>query len=235
MFYISLVFFFHFLVILTRISKTFGKHSDFCNISRKTVQVVQRCPENLKNWKAAAERKNCSAYASQCTYPDRLAYHCVINPYANETLEVCAYVQNILLGYCTEYSISGNMIQRNSKMRCMLFEKNSCPVFYRSTDCFKYPDCYNQTKKSKISADQTTPIYHLNAISSNISFGTYTFYLTTRSTVIVLSAAVSLVLIVISSFWICRNQTCKKSIRNSRIQINRTQEPNTSDESEVDD
>lgn len=62
------------------------------------MQVVQRCPDNLQTWKEAAKRKNCSAYASQCSEPDRLAYHCVLNPYANETLEVCAYVQNIVLG-----------------------------------------------------------------------------------------------------------------------------------------
>uniref|UniRef100_K1QTY3 Uncharacterized protein n=1 Tax=Magallana gigas TaxID=29159 RepID=K1QTY3_MAGGI len=38
-----------------------------------------------------ARRKNCTAYASQCHEPQRLVYHCVINEYANQTLEVCAY------------------------------------------------------------------------------------------------------------------------------------------------
>lgn len=30
--------------------------------------------------------------------PERLLYHCVINEYVNQTLEVCAFVQNIVLG-----------------------------------------------------------------------------------------------------------------------------------------
>lgn len=42
--------------------------------------------------------KNCSAYASQCDKPDRFVYHCVINTFLNETLEVCAYGKTILLG-----------------------------------------------------------------------------------------------------------------------------------------
>lgn len=46
----------------------------------------------------AAARKNCSAYASHCSEPRRLVYHCVINPYVNQTLEVCAYAQNIVSG-----------------------------------------------------------------------------------------------------------------------------------------
>lgn len=43
-------------------------------------------------------RKNCEAHSSQCSEPKRLEYHCVINPFFNETLEVCAYAQNIVLG-----------------------------------------------------------------------------------------------------------------------------------------
>ena len=46
----------------------------------------------------AAARKNCSQYASQCHEPDKLEYHCVLNPYINETLEVCAYPVKIVKG-----------------------------------------------------------------------------------------------------------------------------------------
>lgn len=69
-----------------------------CPILKSTEEVVQNCPESEVKWKEAAARKNCAAYASQCSKPERLVYHCVINPFVNQTLEVCAYAQNILFG-----------------------------------------------------------------------------------------------------------------------------------------
>lgn len=72
--------------------------SDSCEVTTSTVQVVDGCPDSEEKWNKAAERKNCSAYASQCDEPNKLVYHCVINEYVSQTLEVCAYVQNIVLG-----------------------------------------------------------------------------------------------------------------------------------------
>ena len=69
-----------------------------CPVLRDTVQPVQNCPDNEEDWKEAADRKNCSQHAKQCDEPDRLVYHCLINPFVNEMLEVCAYPQYILLG-----------------------------------------------------------------------------------------------------------------------------------------
>lgn len=122
--------------------------SDSCFISRKTVQKVENCPDSKEKWEKAASRKNCSAYASQCDEPERLVYHCVISSFINETLEVCAYAQNIVLGHCTDYSISGNLIKQNSRTNCRVFETKPCPVFYLSTDAYKYPGCYKLTKRS---------------------------------------------------------------------------------------
>lgn len=73
-------------------------NGESCRVSKKTVQVVDDCPDSLKKWKEAAARKNCAAFATQCSEPQKLQYHCVINPFANETIEVCAYAQNIVLG-----------------------------------------------------------------------------------------------------------------------------------------
>lgn len=72
--------------------------SNSCEVTRSTVQVVDRCPDSEKKWKERAAIKNCAAYASQCAEPERLVYHCVINSYVNQTIEVCAYAQNIVLG-----------------------------------------------------------------------------------------------------------------------------------------
>lgn len=69
-----------------------------CHISRNTVEVVDDCPDSKEKWGEAAARKNCTAYASQCDKPQQLVYHCVINSYTNETLELCAYGKYILSG-----------------------------------------------------------------------------------------------------------------------------------------
>lgn len=42
--------------------------------------------------------KKCEDYAIFCGEPKRLKDHCVISSFINETLEVCAYTQNIVLG-----------------------------------------------------------------------------------------------------------------------------------------
>lgn len=62
------------------------------------MQVVEDCPDTEDKWREAAARKNCTAYASQCDEPKNLVYHCVINTDISQTLEVCAYAQNIVLG-----------------------------------------------------------------------------------------------------------------------------------------
>lgn len=63
------------------------------------MRIVKKCPENEEKWKEAAARMNCTIYANQCDEPERLVYHCVINTFVNQTLEVCAYAQNILQGF----------------------------------------------------------------------------------------------------------------------------------------
>nr|XP_022290063.1 uncharacterized protein LOC111101754 [Crassostrea virginica] len=129
--------------ILFSIIMTITEASTYsCSISRQTVRVVDRCPQTKEEWKEAAERKNCSAYTHHCTYPRKLLYHCVVNPYVNETLEVCAIRKNIIGGLCTEYSIRGNVIQPNENRNCTKFKPNPCPNFYRSNKAFEYPGCY---------------------------------------------------------------------------------------------
>lgn len=118
-----------------------------CSISRYTVEIVDNCPDNESKWKAAAARKNCAAYASQCNKPEKLVYHCVLNTYANRTLEVCAYAQNIVLGFCTEYSAKENMIQQNFGLFCLTFKKTPCPIFYRSDEAYKYIGCFQQARR----------------------------------------------------------------------------------------
>nr|XP_022286462.1 uncharacterized protein LOC111099465 [Crassostrea virginica] len=113
-----------------------------CSISRQTVHHVDRCPKTEEEWKEAAERKNCSRYAHHCTEPEKLLYHCVVNPYVNQTLEVCAIRKNMIGGFCSEYSILENVIRSNYNRNCQKFIPNPCPLFYLSNSTFKYPGCY---------------------------------------------------------------------------------------------
>lgn len=71
---------------------------DSCPVSPSTVEIVDECPDSEEKWREAAARKNCSAYANQCSEPNTLVYHCVINEYVTETLEVCAYSRYIFSG-----------------------------------------------------------------------------------------------------------------------------------------
>lgn len=136
-----------------------------CPVSPSTVQAVDDCPDTMEKWRQAAARKNCSAYANQCDDPERLEYHCVINTFVNETIEVCAYGKIIHLGYCTEYSSSGNIIQQSFRANCTQFTENPCPHKngYQSTDAYKYPGCYSLTKKTTaMSTLSTTNATHMN-------------------------------------------------------------------------
>lgn len=82
--------------------KTLGVSNYSCDISNKTVRIVKKCPEDEEKLREAATRMDCAAYANQCFEPERLVYHCVINTFVNQILEVCAYAQNILQGFSLE-------------------------------------------------------------------------------------------------------------------------------------
>lgn len=144
-------------IVLHGIGKITVSGSDSCEVSRSTVQFVDICPDSEEKWKKAAARKNCSAYANQCSEPERLKYHCVINELVTQTLEVCAYTQFIFLGKCTGYSINGNVIQQNSRTDCSIFTNNPCPDAYNSDKAYKYPYCYQLVKKTTtVSRNSTT-------------------------------------------------------------------------------
>lgn len=63
-------------------------NSNKCNDnSAATAQIVKSCPQNHKEWIKAAARKGCEQMARFCS---SFEYHCVINAWGNETIEVCA-------------------------------------------------------------------------------------------------------------------------------------------------
>lgn len=169
------------LIVLFSSIKTANLSTVSCSKSRSTVQVVSNCPVTEEELRKASQMKNCSAFASQCSDPDKFVYHCVINPFLNETLEVCAYEKIILLGFCTEYSYSANRIQQSFKTNCTKFSRNPCPPAYSSTEAYKYPECYELTKKpstenpttsmlsTSVSTDlmKTVPVFKMSPAGSD--------------------------------------------------------------------
>lgn len=155
-------------IVLHGIGKTSVGGSNSCEVTKSTIQIVDNCPDSEEKWREAAARKNCSAYANQCSEPNKFVYHCVINEYVTETLEVCAYSRFIFSGKCTGYSISGNVIQQNSRTNCAVFKYNSCPGYYNSYEAYKYPDCYKLTRKTTVTGNPTF-MTDLDTFASNVT------------------------------------------------------------------
>lgn len=139
----------------------------YCSEAVKTVKVVESCPTTKEKWEEAAIKKNCRNDAAQqnCTNANLFLYHCVINGYGNETLEVCAprrvisskiyfiYISKmyylfhyasviqvvnpvLFLGFCTEFNVAGGVIQVHTAASCTnTFPKCDAPYF--STDAYK--------------------------------------------------------------------------------------------------
>nr|XP_022289288.1 uncharacterized protein LOC111101202 [Crassostrea virginica] len=103
-----------------------------CIKSADTAIVVQVCPQTEMEWTVAAEKKNCKSYCSS------FQYHCVMNTWRNETIEVCAPGLQIVGKKCAEFNFGGSRIQRNGNMNC-----SKCPTSYASINSFQYRECYN--------------------------------------------------------------------------------------------
>lgn len=64
----------------------------YCKDAVDSVEIVTACPTSKTGWKTAALKKNCGRIASRqkCDSVERFKYHCVINGFRNEMVEVCA-------------------------------------------------------------------------------------------------------------------------------------------------
>lgn len=64
----------------------------YCQEAVDSLEIVTSCPTSKIDWEIAAGKKNCEKKASRqnCDSLERLKYHCVINGFRNELVEVCA-------------------------------------------------------------------------------------------------------------------------------------------------
>nr|XP_022293622.1 uncharacterized protein LOC111104129 isoform X2 [Crassostrea virginica]XP_022293623.1 uncharacterized protein LOC111104129 isoform X2 [Crassostrea virginica]XP_022293624.1 uncharacterized protein LOC111104129 isoform X2 [Crassostrea virginica]XP_022293625.1 uncharacterized protein LOC111104129 isoform X2 [Crassostrea virginica] len=138
-----------YLFILLQISLWCTSQQKSCLQSLKSKTAVERCPYSKDEWDRAAQKKNCENLASRqtCTPPDNFKYHCVINSYRNETVEVCAPAK-IILGHCTEFNDKGGIIQMQRRSPCNNSGFPKCEIFYKSSDAYKFQDCYMLVQKT---------------------------------------------------------------------------------------
>lgn len=81
------------LLILYFVQQFTAQENQICQDAVFDINIVQSCPTSKEEWNRAAYDKNCTELAQRnnCTpVSERLEYHCVINTFKNETLEVCA-------------------------------------------------------------------------------------------------------------------------------------------------
>ena len=70
-----------------------GNENKCSDLISKTVQIVQGCPQTQETWEEAAARKNCGGIPNSCT---TIVYHCIMNTWQNETVDVCAPQRQIV-------------------------------------------------------------------------------------------------------------------------------------------
>lgn len=146
-----------------------------CPWSRYTSQKVVSCPESQKEKEVRAKVKNCEsiAHKQNCTTPEKIKYHCVMNELENAFIEVCAPEYRIH-GYCTEYNEIGTVIQAHHNLKCENV-KPPCNSSYLSTEAYRLKGCYDivrnniQTSSTKLTLPvSTTPGYfRLQVLDSN--------------------------------------------------------------------
>ncbi|XP_062619699.1 uncharacterized protein LOC134281240 [Saccostrea cucullata] len=124
-----------------------------CEILTKTVGVVSKCPSNKKEMEEVSRRKNCEQYVkkaevNKCSDYEKIRYHCVINAFGNQTIEICAPEKRIN-GYCTEFNEEVGQIQANFYLDCTQFLP-PCKSHYNSAEAYLYKNCYNYTNIQEV-------------------------------------------------------------------------------------
>lgn len=140
--------------------------SRYCQEAVDNAESVSSCPTSKKEWDIAARKKNCSKIAShqKCSSVEKFQYHCVLNGYRNETLEVCA-PSRVIFGYCVEFNLLGGVIQDQHSSPCNdTFPK--CDKYYNSSTAYKYPDCYQLVSVSGHTNSSTTMKYDVTSTTT---------------------------------------------------------------------
>ncbi|XP_062600777.1 uncharacterized protein LOC134262406 isoform X4 [Saccostrea cucullata] len=135
-----------FACCLLFLSADSSKNTKSCPESTNTIKYVPSCPTTEEDWNLRAKAKNCSSVKQKCTSAKDFVYHCVINSYANSTIEVCAPSVSIIGHSCVEFNMRGSLIQESPYNMYNCKYPQSCPFRYNSTDVYKYQSCFAISK-----------------------------------------------------------------------------------------
>ncbi|XP_055999725.1 uncharacterized protein LOC130046622 [Ostrea edulis] len=119
-----------------------------CKESISTEQSVNACPINKKEHDAASMRKSCRNIPKMCK---SFEYHCVLNQWLNGTVEVCATSIYIQSRKCAMFITELQSIRVSYSTNC-----KTCPNVYNSSEIYKYPECYDEVRRSLTSAQPST-------------------------------------------------------------------------------
>lgn len=122
-------------------------HAMPCSASLQTIHMVDRCPRNSLEWDARAALFNCSSIKQSCVPTDMFLYHCVLNTYGTELIEICAVFKFVYGRKCAEFDRKGSAVQENV-YNCSN-SSVSCPNVYKSTNAYKYQSCYDGVEQRK--------------------------------------------------------------------------------------
>ncbi|XP_078333757.1 uncharacterized protein LOC111101739 isoform X2 [Crassostrea virginica] len=136
-------------------------NADECIVSKSTVKKVKSCPQTAEEWGNAADKKGCEKVNNS------FIYHCVMNTWRNETVEVCALAIRIVGKVCPEYNVGGCRIQR-SKENC-----SECPVSYNSSESYLYQECYRDQVSYSLPSTTYSPSINVETREGNILQGNF--------------------------------------------------------------
>lgn len=133
------------IALLVAILSNFS-NCDYCPVSVPTVSVVSKCPTTKAEWDEAASRKKCSHMTAKCGTKSPV-YHCLLNQWGNETVEVCAS-DWFISGFCAIYNTDEMKVIDDFNRDCTNFTSGYCPTRYISTDAYMYQGCYEKRNTS---------------------------------------------------------------------------------------
>nr|XP_034335287.1 uncharacterized protein LOC105343695 isoform X8 [Crassostrea gigas] len=133
------------IALLIAILSNFS-NCDYCPVSAPTVSVVSKCPTTKTEWDEAASRKKCSHMSAKCGNKSPV-YHCLLNQWRNETVEVCASNWYIS-GFCAIYNTEEMKVIDDFSRDCTNLTGGPCPTRYISTDAYMYQGCYGKRNTS---------------------------------------------------------------------------------------
>lgn len=137
---------YQFGILLYLTSSVLG--SRFCQWSTESAVAVSICPQNKMMLEVRAKIKDCEAKAGiqNCTIPHKFKYHCVMNEFETEFVEVCA-PEYYIHGHCTEYNSLGAAIQEHFSLKCSDV-KPPCNTSYLSTDAYLFKGCFEMVEEN---------------------------------------------------------------------------------------